>query len=248
MRLPYDLDDGPAPRAAIGLILLQTDETLDAELPRLFPEPGVALHAGRIPFDPAVTPETLAAMGAALPAAAALLPSARPLDAVAYGCTSGATVIGPERVAEAIRVSHPAAAVTDPVSAAVAALRALGARRIGVLTPYRADVSAAMRALLEREGFEVAAFGSFEQETDSLVARIADRSVAAALETVGREASVDAVFASCTNLRTLAAIPEAEARLGKPVVSSNLALAWRLRALTGLPPLAEGPGRLLATA
>ena len=245
MPLPYRLDAGPAARAAIGLILLQTDSVAEGEIGAILREPGVGVHHGRIPFDPAVTPETLARMGEALPDAAAMLPGDPPLDAVAYCCTSGATVIGADRVDAAIAASHPRAAVTDPIRAVLAALDALGARRIGMLTPYRADVSAALRARLEASGFEVAAFGAFEQETDALVARIAPESVLEGLVEVGR-GDVDAVFASCTNLRTLPIAAQAEAALGKPVVSSNLALGWRLRVLAGLPIAGAGPGRLFA--
>jgi maleate isomerase len=246
MPLPFTLDSGPAPRAAIGLIALQTDEVLEAELPLLFPEPDVALHVSRIPFDPDVTPETLAAMAAELPRAAALLPTGRGLDAVGYACTSGATVIGPERVAAAIRESHPRAAATDPISAVIDALRTLGARRLAFLTPYLPAVSGTMRARLEAAGFEIAAFGSFEEQTDALVARIAPASVLEAARELGAAQEVDAVFASCTNLRSFGIVEAAEAALGKPFVSSNLALGWRLRGLAGLETRGAGPGRLFA--
>ncbi len=247
MRLPYALDDGPGARAAIGLILLQTDVVAEVEIATAFPEPDVALHHGRIPFDPQVRPETLARMGAALPEAAALLPGARPLDAVAYCCTSGATMIGAERVDAAIRAAHPTAAVTDPLRAVCAALSALRAKRIALLTPYRADVTAALAETLSAAGFEVAACGSFEQETDALVARIAPASVEAAMIELGAGDDVDVVFGSCTNLRGFGSIAKVEAALGKPAITSNLALAWMLRRLCGLPTAEAGPGRLFAT-
>ena len=47
---------------------------------------------------------------------------------------------------------------------------------------------------------------------------------------------VDAVFLSCTNLRTLDVIDEIEAELGLPVVSSNQALAWHMAQLTQISP------------
>lgn len=246
MRLPYALDAGPGARAAIGLILLETDVTAEGEIAAAFPEPDVALHHGRIRFAPEVRPDTLARMADALPEAARLLPGARPLDAVAYCCTSGATVIGAERVDAAVRSAHPSAAVTDPLRAVTAALAHLGAERVALLTPYRADVSEALSGRLAESGFDVAAFGSFEQETDALVARIAPASVEAALIALGAAPGVDAVFASCTNLRSFGSIRRAEAALGKPVVTSNQALAWALRRLCGLPTAGAGPGRLFA--
>ena len=41
-----------------------------------------------------VTPQTLAQMQTDLPIAARLLPQAFAFDAIGYGCTSGATIIG----------------------------------------------------------------------------------------------------------------------------------------------------------
>ncbi len=63
------------------------------------------------------------------------------LDVVAYGCTSASMAIGEEKVFDKIRSVRPGARCTTPITAAFAAFRALGASRIGILTPYRADVN-----------------------------------------------------------------------------------------------------------
>lgn len=54
---------------------------------------------------------------------------------------------------------------------------------------------------------------------------------------------------SCTNLRCLRIIPEVEAQIGKPVLSSNLALAWHMLRLAGgiADPMPEF-GRLFTAA
>lgn len=235
--LPFMLDESY--RATIGMIVLQTDETLETELRSVIPRDVSLLHS-RIPMQGEVTPETLAAMHAALPEAARLLPATAKPDVVAYACTSGATVIGRENVAAAIHKHHPGADTTDPMSAVVAALTALGAKRIGLLTPYLPEVSAQMRALLEGEGFEIAAFASFEQQEDAVVARISEASTLAAMKSMP---AVDAIFASCTSLRAFGIIDEAEAATGTAVISSNSALAWHVLRLAGVQENC-GPGRL----
>ena len=58
------------------------------------------------------------------------------------------------------------------------------------------------------------------------MARIAPASIHSAALAVGQSEEVDAVFLSCTNLRTLDIIDDLEAVLQKPVLSSNQALAW----------------------
>ncbi|MDW4550759.1 Asp/Glu racemase [Defluviimonas sp. D31] len=243
MKLPFATDAGMGPGATLGLIVLPADETLENEMRLLLPGSGVALYHSRIEMPPEVTPETLAGMEAALPQAAGMLPEVA-FDVIGYGCTSGATVIGPEGVARAINRARPGARVTDPVSATMAACRALGLKRLGFVTPYVESVSAAMRALLEANGFEIAGFGSFEEGDDRVVARIAPESILSAIEAVDAMAACDGVFVSCTNLRVAGIAAEAERRIGKPVISSNLALGWHMRVLAGLTGPAPIASRL----
>ena len=74
------------------------------------------------------------------------------------------------------------------------------------------------------------------------MARIDPASIRAAALSVG--AGADAVFLSCTNLRTLDIIEDLETDLGKPVLSSNQVLAWHMAKLAGISDGCSGPGRL----
>jgi len=245
LSLPFTLDNGIACRAALGLVVLQKDETLAPEMSSVLPEGDAALYHTRIPSDDEVTSDTLQAMARELPRALALLPTTRPLDVIAFACTSASTVIGQDKVAAMIRQVHPGAETSDPITAVMAACRQLHVNRIAMLTPYTEQVSAAMRALLEANGLEITAFASFNQSSDPTVARITPASVYDAIIEIGRAPDIEAVFASCTNLRTFAILDAAEAAIGKPVISSNAALAWHMRKKAGLGPLVSGPGRLL---
>ena len=98
-----DFDNGIAPRAALGVVVLQQDETLEPELRAALDDDGVALYHSRIPSDEEITPDTLKAMAIEMPRALQLLPVTRPLDVVAYACTSASTMIGQDRVAAMIR-------------------------------------------------------------------------------------------------------------------------------------------------
>ena len=254
MRLDCDSDGGGGHRARLGLIVLHVDETVEGEFRRLVDVDGVALHCTRVRSGTELTPGSIEAMAARLPAAAALLPPAAAFDVIGYACTSGATLIGPERAAGLIRsgrsgdaVGAAAAptAITDPLTATRSAGRARGLQRIGVVSPYIARGSAPMRAALEADGPAVAASGSFEQAEEHAVARIATASVLAAIERVAGAAPCDGVFVSCTNLRTLDVLPVAEERLGIPVISSNQALAWHMLRSAGVTDALPGLGSLL---
>lgn len=246
MRLPYqtDSEDAAAAVRRLGLVLLQTDEAVEQEFPVLLGGAAVRLHYSRVPNQPEVTAENLAAMETALPTAVGLLPAAVPFDVIAYACTSGSTVIGEARVADIVRSQRPGVAVSNPLTAAKAALTALGVRRLGFVTPYVAAVSAAMRDNLAAAGLETVSFGSFEVAEDSIVARITPRCVLQAMLTVGQSPDCDGVFVACTNLRAAEVVAEAEARLGKPVVTSNQALAWHMLRLAGIAEPLAGRGRL----
>ena len=103
-------------------------------------ENDVSLHVARIPNAMEVSPKTLRQMAIDLPLTAELLPSQFGFDVVGYGCTSGATLIGEEEVGNLIRDIHPKVATTNPITATKAALSALGATKIALLTPYPVGV------------------------------------------------------------------------------------------------------------
>ena len=91
---------------------------------------------------------------------------------------------------------------------------------------------------------EIPVMGSFNQEDDNVVARIAPSSLAEAIVRLGSAKDCDAVFVSCTSLRVARIVEEVEARIGKPVTSSNHALAWHMLRLTGYAKPLPKRGRL----
>jgi maleate isomerase len=205
---------------------------------------GVAFYESRLFNAATVTPETLAAMEREIAGAAALIRPGEHLDVLAYGCTSGTMVIGEERVFEKLREARPGIACTTPVTGALAAMATLGARRIALLTPYIDTINQMMRAWFEARGLAVPVMGSFNHDNDNEVARIDARSIEAAALELGRHPAVDAVFVSCTSLRVAELVAPLEAKLGKPVSSSNHAMAWHALRLAGYDEPVEGFGRL----
>lgn len=226
----FDLEEDSPDEPAVGLIVLQTDETMEHELRHWLPS-RVRLFHSRIPNSVDINSDSLQAMKQVLPATAALLPSTTAFAVIAYGCTSAATVIGEQAVTDAVQSVFPEVAVTNPLSAIKAQLASLNARRIALLSPYVPAVSRALVASLEKDGYQVAQIGSFNESRDDRVARIASRSLMHALEALASENDVDAIVASCTNLRMSGLVQEASAQIGIPVISSNSALAWHIQVL-----------------
>ena len=146
-----------------------------------------------------------------------------------------------------MRAGTSTQAVSDPVTALIAACRHLGIKHLGLVSPYVAPVSAKLRAVLEDAGINTPLFASFDEPLEANVARIDEASVTEAAVSLGRDTHCDAVFLSCTNLRTLSAIPQIEARIGKPVLSSNQVLIWHLCRLASVGLASGFPGRLAST-
>lgn len=229
-RLDFAVENPYAGGAAVGLLVLATDEVIEGELRRRLPPRLHLLHA-RLPNAVAVDRASLEAMREELPRTARLLPPVPELAVVAYCCTSGTTVIGERAVADAIRSVLPTVAVTDPLGAVKARLADLGARRLVLVTPYVPEVTGAMASHLDARGFRVTRIASFHEGDDRRVCRIAPASILAAIETVAAAGDHDAVFVACTNLRAESVLDEAARRVGKPVLSSNSALAWHIERL-----------------
>ncbi|WP_170788590.1 maleate cis-trans isomerase family protein [Ruegeria lacuscaerulensis] len=229
--LPYELEPDDPQVTPMGLIVLQTDETIEPEFNAYFSDRRAPIYVSRIPSGHEVTTETLSQMEAALPAAADLLPKARPYKVVGYGCTSASSVIGSAAVERMVQKTCAAARVTNPLRAASACAADRGVSKFALLSPYIEEVNEPLRKAFAENGIEMGVFGSFGEAEESKVVRISRESVVEAAVRLGADSAVEAVFLSCTNLRTFDAIPEIENRLGKPVLSSNQSLAWHMRHL-----------------
>lgn len=231
----------------VGLIILQSDETIERDFRRILPE-DVECLVSRVPSGAAVSLDSLHGMEAALTEAASLLPRGARLSAVGYGCTSASAAIGADRVADLIKAGVATPHLSDPLTALIAACKAAGIRRIGLVSPYVASVSERLIRGLEAAGVTVASFGSFDEPLEERVVRIAPVSIRDAALHVGRQGACEAVFMSCTNLRALEVIDEVEARLGMPVLSSNQVLAWHMGRLAGFSDRRMRMGRRFVAA
>lgn len=238
----FETDDGVGRVANLGLLVLRTDQTIEDEFRFALPE-GIALYEARLHSPVEITPDNLRKMEADIPGTVGLLPDVR-FDVIGFGCTSGALVIGESQVARRVREAMPDVEVTDPVTAALAAFKALGAKRVALLTPYIATINHSLRGAFMARGLEIPVMGSFNEPDDNLVARITPDAIEKAILEVGSSDECDAVFVSCTSLRVARIAEKVEAKLGKPVTSSNHAMAWHMLRLGGYETPIEGLGQL----
>ncbi|SLN39813.1 Maleate isomerase [Roseivivax jejudonensis] len=221
-----------------GLIALATDLTIEGDAARLMPE-GTQLHVTRIAFENPTTPESLRRTGPRLRAAADLIVPGVPLDGMIFGCTSAAAVLGDAVEAE---IGGRAPLVT-PVGGLLRALATLGISRIGLLTPYLPETADLVATYLEAHGIDIVSRHAMGYGDDRDMARLMPGEIIEGV-TAADHPEADALFLSCTALPAVPLIAELEARLGKPVLSSNQVVFWATLDIARIPGDRPGPGRL----
>jgi maleate isomerase len=163
-----------------------------------------------------------------------------PVSAAAFACTGASYLAGrDEEDALVTRIEEArgypfitsAIAVTD-------ALNTLDAKRIGLVSPYPADLTEASVGYWQSRGFHIAEISSaFNPGSDfhpiySLQASSAQDALAHL-----RDKPLDAIVMLGTGMPTLAPIAGAAHWDGPPVMSCMLCLAWRtVQAIDGTPP------------
>jgi maleate isomerase len=242
--IEYQLDDPKAEPKCIGLVLLSTDLTLERDIEHMIPTGKVATYITRVSYDNPMTVENLATMETGLVQAAVdLLPGVQ-LDAIAFACTSGSIAIGPDKVFARLREGQPGVPATTPITAAMDGCKHLGISKIALLTPYHDEINQPILSFVEQSGIEVQSMSTFDMDSDIDVARIPTHAIIEAARRADHK-NAEAVFLSCTALRSAQCIAVLEDALGKPVLTSNQSMLWRALRLAGYSEKIQGYGKLM---
>lgn len=231
-------------QARIGLMVPSGNQVCEAELHAMLPA-GVAAHVTRLELRGSSEPELLRMLDG-LDAAARLLADAQPA-LIAFHCTAVST-FAPE-MAGGITARIAAATglpATGTAEAILAALTALRAHRIMLVTPYIAAVHEREVAFLAAHGIETVGGDMMGVNSNAEMARIAPESIAAVVRAAKTHA--DACFLSCTAIRSAPLIEPLEAELGMPVITSNQVMAWHALRRCGIADTVPGFGRLMRLA
>ena len=222
-------ENSPSP---MGLVVLQVDETIEGEFREAFGTSKNQIFVTRIPSGLEVTAESLISMKRHIKAAAKLLPQSREFSVIGYGCTSASAIIGSEKISELIKSGCHTRKVTNPLLAATEYAKHIKVRKLALLSPYIEEVNTPLRKAFGNNGLSTEVFGTFGEGKEEKVARISESSTIEAAITLGQNASVEAVFISCTNLRTFNCLGKIANEINKPVFSSNQSLAWHMKKLS----------------
>ena len=228
--LDYDNEDD---FRRIGLIVLSSDLTSEHDFFTMCSNPRIRIHVSRTHNQNPITKENLKAMEKGLIGSAKLLDSETHFDVIYFSCTSGSAILGDGEVERRIGTVRGRTPVITPLTAATRAFTALGAGKLSVLTPYTVDVAESVGKYFQQHGFSVCNINYLGLEDDRVMARLKPECIIeAAKESIVPEA--EALFISCTALRSAQVADHIEQQLGIPVITSNQAAAWRAMQLTGL--------------
>ena len=235
-------------RARIGVLVPFTNTNLEPDLALLCP-PGVSVHVARLGgYDRDEIPDAdqMAGLGASdLDEPLKLLQGVRP-DVILYGCTSATLTHGPafdHDLAARIRADSGAATVTA-AGALVHALRALGASRIGFVSPYVPQINDAAVAFLADCGVRTVQRAEVEDTLDNYGQGEMTPDKVLALGLRADHPQAEAIVLSCTDMRSVEVISRLETALGKPVITSNQAMIFQLVQALKLPVGPQMPGML----
>ncbi|WP_306815346.1 maleate cis-trans isomerase family protein [Limnobacter parvus] len=241
----------------IGQIVPSSNTTMETEIPAIL-RAREAVEAERFTFHSSrmrmqhVTKEELAKMDADSDRCALELADAR-VDVLGYACLVAIMSMGlgyhkksEERLhGRTVEAGGPAPVVTS-AGALVDGLKAIGAKKVAILTPYMKPLTQLVVDYLEHEGIEVLDSISLEVSNNLEVGLL---NPLAPLEHTKKlnTANVDAIVASaCVQMPSLASIQQIEDRAGMPVLSSSVATTYMMLKKLGLKTYAPGFGSLLS--
>lgn len=222
-------------RKRLGMITPSSNSVLEPVTSAMLAgAPGVTAHFSRF----RVTEIALDAVALNQFDASVMLPAADLLadakvDAIAWNGTSASWLgIGRDRsLCEAIaaRTGMPA---TTSTLACIDAARALGARRVGLVSPYTDDVQQRIVDVWAGEGVAPHAERHLGLRDNFSFGEVAPATIAEMIRAVAAEGA-DAIVILCTNLDGAALAATLERELGIAVLDSVAVTLWRSLGLAG---------------
>jgi maleate isomerase len=228
----------------IGLIAIAGDESITQELRLVLASRHAKLYVAHVP---AQSEGAAASPGGTINdivGAAKWLALGQPLSAIAYAGTLATIAMGEERIGRPLDDARPGTPWTTPMTAALAGLAQLGARRIVLLSPYTVASHRILAAYIRGRGIEIVEDACLDVGDDGSEAALSEAVLRSRLMDL-RWAEAQAILICGTSLRVGPLIEKLEISTGLPVVAAGQALAWHCLRLAGEAQPVSGFGRLL---
>jgi maleate isomerase len=242
----------------IGLIVPSSNTTMETELPEMFrrrsevhPDETYTFHSSRMRMKQ-VTPEELARMNADSTRCVAELVDAE-CDVLAYACLVAIMSQGEKaycteqvRIADAVAANGGHAAVVTSAGALITGLEALGAKRVGMITPYVKALTETVVSCVQSADIEVVDKVSLGVSDNLAVGRLDPtglKEVAAGLNLKGCDALI---VSACVQMPSLPMVATIEEMVGIPTVSAATSTVFELLRALGRSTDVPDAGYLLS--
>jgi maleate isomerase len=136
--------------------------------------------------------------------------------------------------------------VVTAVSSAIAALKAFGAKKLLVMTPFDVPMNEKLSSELENAGLSVISCPPFKDPTFGASSKVGPDEVFATTVTAFNSArGADAIYFQGARLDPLPVIDRLEKELAVPLIASNPAMLWHILSRLNVKCSIQGYGKLL---
>ena len=227
-----------------GVLIPSTNTTVEIEYSRLLPST-LQAHVGRLltsgtgPFSPS--------KDADIDYQARLLGTAK-VEVVSLAQTSASLFADDYDADVTQRISAGAGVPAITSAQAIGlAVRALGARRIALVSPYSQPVLERARHYYQTKyGLEVLALEGFAATDSYMIGKLGPEHAREAFARIDRP-GIEALVVPGGNFPTMSFVRDWEGEFSKPVVTTNQAALWAIMGIMQVTDKLPGLGRLLET-
>jgi maleate isomerase len=225
-----------------GVLIPSTNTTVEIEYNRLLP-PTLQAHVGRLlssgagPFSPS--------LDADVDHQARLLGTAK-VEVISLAQTSASLFADDYDATVTQRMSKGAGVPAITSAQAIGqAVRALGARRIALVSPYSQPVlERAKHYYQTKYSLEVLALEGFAATDSYMIGKLGPENARDAFARI-EQPEIEVLVVPGGNFPTMSYVPAWEREFGKPVVTTNQAALWAMMGIMGVSDPLPGLGRLL---
>lgn len=243
----------------IGQIVPSSNITMETEIPALLraremvaPE-RFTFHSSRMRMKH-VTKDELSKMDADSDRCAQELSDAK-VDVMGYACLVAIMSMGlgyhaasQKRLTQVVRDNDSNGAVVNSAGALIEGLKALGAKKVAVVTPYMKPLTELVVDYIRNEGFEVVDYRALEIQDNLAVAAHDPMNLPGIVAGMNTDDVDVIVLSACVQMPSLPAVSVVEAQSGKPVLTAAIATTWSMLRALDLPTRIPGGGALLSGA
>ena len=214
-----------------GVLIPSTNTTVEIEYSRLLP-PSLQVHVGRLltsgtgPFAPSKDED--------VDYQSRLLGTAK-VEVISLAQTSASLFADDydENVTQRISAAAGVPAITS-AQAVGQAVRALGAQRIALVSPYSQPVIERAKHYYESKyGLQVVALEGFAATDSYMIGKLGPENARDAFARINRP-EIEVLVVPGGNFPTMSFVPAWEQEFGKPVITTNQAALWAMMHIMGV--------------